>query len=141
MSVVMGTLLPRECRFPHLLPPVPCTHPIPLRSAGYEPMYGRMNEYRDLQREMDELSEEEHELEEMDNNIRIRGFKTIVLIGHVKTQQEEKPPSVMEGEEEEEEEEEEARDSWQMFSLTPCQNKACSLLPSIYAPALQRYIC
>ncbi|SJL11061.1 uncharacterized protein ARMOST_14462 [Armillaria ostoyae] len=39
---------------------------------------------------MDELSEEERELEEMDNSIRIRGFKTIVLIGCVKTQQEEK---------------------------------------------------
>ncbi len=58
-------MLPRERRFPHLLPPVPCTHPIPLRSDGYEPTYGRMNEYRDLQREMDELSEEERELEEM----------------------------------------------------------------------------
>ncbi|SJL16766.1 uncharacterized protein ARMOST_20295 [Armillaria ostoyae] len=36
---------------------------------------------------MDELSEEERESEEMDNNIHIRGFKTI---GRVKTQQEEK---------------------------------------------------
>ncbi|SJL16717.1 uncharacterized protein ARMOST_20246 [Armillaria ostoyae] len=41
-------------------------------------------------RHMDELSEEERELEEMDNSIRIRGFKAIVLIGCVKTQQEEK---------------------------------------------------
>ncbi|PBK69500.1 hypothetical protein ARMSODRAFT_957145 [Armillaria solidipes] len=59
----------------------------------------------------------------MDNNIRIWGFKTTVLIGRVKTQQEKQeadeatpedddgdsaisgwPPSVMEGEEEEEEE-------------------------------------
>ncbi|KAK0500961.1 hypothetical protein EDD18DRAFT_1067739 [Armillaria luteobubalina] len=90
MSVATATVLPREPRFPHLLPPVPRTHPIPLRNAAYEPMYGRMNEYRDLQREMDELSEEERELEELDNNIRIRGFKTIVPIGRVKTQQEEK---------------------------------------------------
>ncbi len=48
MSVATATVLPRERRFPHLLPPVPRTHPIPLRNTGYEPMYGRMNEYRDL---------------------------------------------------------------------------------------------
>ncbi len=36
-----------------------------LRNVGYEAIYGRMNDYRDLQREMDELSEEEHELEEL----------------------------------------------------------------------------
>ncbi|KAG7451917.1 uncharacterized protein BT62DRAFT_926110 [Guyanagaster necrorhizus] len=123
MSVATVTVLPREPRFPHLLPPVPRTRPIPLRNAGYEPMYGRMKEYRDLQREMDELSEEEHELEEMDNNIRTRGCKTVVPIGRVKTQQDERkgsgeddegdsaisggPPSVMESEEEQEQEEEE----------------------------------
>ncbi|PBK92890.1 hypothetical protein ARMGADRAFT_140672 [Armillaria gallica] len=123
MSVATPTVLPRDPRFPHLLPPVPRIQPMQLRNVGYEAIYGRMNDYRDLQREMDELSEEEHELEELDNNIRNRGFGTIVPIGRVKTQQEEKreldeaedgeedsmhsdgPPSVIEEEEEEEEDE------------------------------------
>ncbi|PBK78506.1 hypothetical protein ARMSODRAFT_1011072 [Armillaria solidipes] len=123
MSVATPTVLPRDPRFPHLLPPVPRIRPLQLRNVGYEAIYGRMNDYRDLQREMDELSEEEHELEELDNNIRNRGFGTVVPIGRVKTQQEEKreldeaedgeedsmhsdgPPSVIEEEDEDEEDE------------------------------------
>ncbi|PBK69521.1 hypothetical protein ARMSODRAFT_167032 [Armillaria solidipes] len=58
MSVATATVLPRERRFPHLLPPAPCTHP---RNAGYEPMYGRINEYRDLHASMEDLNESEEE--------------------------------------------------------------------------------
>ncbi|KAG7448152.1 uncharacterized protein BT62DRAFT_930241 [Guyanagaster necrorhizus] len=48
MSAVTPTVLPRDPRFPHLLPSVPRIRPMPLRrNVGYE--------YRDLQRELEEL--------------------------------------------------------------------------------------
>ncbi|KAK0483991.1 hypothetical protein IW261DRAFT_1417716 [Armillaria novae-zelandiae] len=123
MSVATPTVLPRDPRFPHLLPPVPRIRPMQLRNVGYEAIYGRMKDYRDLQRELDELSEEERELENLDNDVRNRGFGSIIPIGRFKTVQEEKrevddaedgeedsmhsdgPPSVVEEEDEDEEDE------------------------------------
>ncbi|PBK85767.1 hypothetical protein ARMGADRAFT_1036191 [Armillaria gallica] len=78
-SVATTTVLPRE----QVPPPAPPSTPHPSYTTA---------KYR-LRAHMDELSEEEHELEEMvlrtDNNIHIRGFKTI---GRVKTQQEKQEP-------------------------------------------------
>ncbi|KAG7448131.1 uncharacterized protein BT62DRAFT_930211 [Guyanagaster necrorhizus] len=47
MSAATPTVLPRDPRFPHLLPSVPRIRPMPLRTVGYE--------YRDLQHELEEL--------------------------------------------------------------------------------------
>ena len=58
-AVATPTLLPREPKFPHCLPKPPQPHPIPL-SRRQE--YGHLNAVRDLQREMDDLSDEETEL-------------------------------------------------------------------------------
>lgn len=63
MSVATPTLLPRPPKFPHLLPKPPQPHPIPLPKRVRA--YGRLNAIRDLQREMDDLSDEENELEDI----------------------------------------------------------------------------
>lgn len=62
-AVVTPTLLPRPPRFPHLLPDAPKSHPTPLPRQGRE--YGHINAVRDLQQEMDDLSEEEVQVEEI----------------------------------------------------------------------------
>ncbi|KAG6889837.1 hypothetical protein C0995_014315 [Termitomyces sp. Mi166 len=62
MSVATPTLLPRQSRFPHLLPKPPQPHPIPLSNRR---VYGNLNAVRDLQREMEDLSDEENELEDI----------------------------------------------------------------------------
>ena len=62
MSVATPTLLPRPPKFPHLLPKPPQPHPIPL---SRQRVYEHLNAVRDLQREMDDLSDEENELEDI----------------------------------------------------------------------------
>lgn len=62
MSVATPTLLPRAPKFPHLLPKPPQPHPVPL---SHERVYGHLNAFRDLQKEMDDLSDEETELEDI----------------------------------------------------------------------------
>lgn len=62
MSGATPTLIPRVPNFPILLPRPPQPHIKPkARRVG---PYTTINQTRDLQREMDELSEEENELEE-----------------------------------------------------------------------------
>ncbi|KAG5645576.1 hypothetical protein DXG03_005714 [Asterophora parasitica] len=87
MSIATPTLLPRPSRFPHLLPRPPRPHPIPL---PYQRVYGHLNAVRDLQREMEDLSDEENELEDINLSIHNRGYSFLVPIGRSLTQQEEK---------------------------------------------------
>jgi len=49
-----------------------------------------MTSRRELNREMDDLSEEEQELEELTTDVKNRGFAFLVPIGRLLTQQEEK---------------------------------------------------
>lgn len=62
MSVATPTLLQRPLKFPDLLPRPPQPHPLPLSRRR---VYGHLNAVRDLQREMDDLSDEENELEDI----------------------------------------------------------------------------
>ena len=62
MSGATPTLLPRRYEFPLLLPKPPQPHPIPLPKTR---VYSHLNAIRDLQREMDDLSDEENELEDL----------------------------------------------------------------------------
>ncbi|KAF7291888.1 hypothetical protein MIND_01214100 [Mycena indigotica] len=88
MSIASPTVLPRHARFPVLLPDLPHPYPIPPQNQGRS--YGRLKAMRNLQREMDDLSDEENEVEEMNSNVRHRGFGTLIPIGRTLTQQEEK---------------------------------------------------
>jgi len=87
MSGATPSLLPREPIFPLLLPKPPQPHPIPLSKKR---VYTHINTLRDLQREMDDLSDEENELEDLSMTIHNRGFGFLVPIGRSLTRQEEK---------------------------------------------------
>ncbi|KAG6833066.1 hypothetical protein H0H87_011810 [Tephrocybe sp. NHM501043] len=87
MSVATPTLIPRYRKFPYLLPKPPQPHPVPL---SYRRVYGNLNAVRDLQREMEDLSDEENELEDINLSIHNRGYAFLVPIGRNLTQQEEK---------------------------------------------------
>jgi hypothetical protein len=65
MSGATPTLVRREFKFPPLVPKPPQPHPIPLPPRRGPNVYGNLNQVRDLQREMDDLSDEETELEEL----------------------------------------------------------------------------
>ncbi|KAH7923483.1 hypothetical protein BV22DRAFT_1015373 [Leucogyrophana mollusca] len=88
MSILTPTLIPRPPLIPLVLPNPPQPNPAPLPKANRYP--GRMNNRRDLQREMDDLSDEENELEETNMHIRTHGYETLIPIGRHTTQQEEK---------------------------------------------------
>lgn len=62
MSGATPTLIPRESIFPRLLPKPPQPHPVPL---GRRRVYTSVNAFRDFQREMDDLSDEENEVEDL----------------------------------------------------------------------------
>ena len=63
MSVATPTVIPQPPIFPRLLPKPPQPHPTPLPKP--DRVYGRLNVRRDLVKEMEDLSEEENELEEL----------------------------------------------------------------------------
>lgn len=107
MSVSSPTLLPRSALFPNLLPKPPQPHPQPLPRYGQQPT--RFNATRDLAREMEDLSDEEDDLDdivriwvmftddsahvaarEQTDEIKKRGFNWLVPIGRSFTQHEEK---------------------------------------------------
>lgn len=62
MSIVSPTLIPREPVVPLVLPKAPHFGPTPLPKR--DRFHGRFNTRRDLQREMDDLSDEENDLED-----------------------------------------------------------------------------
>ena len=62
MSVASPTVLPRSALFPTLLPRPPQPHPTPLQKYGRP---GRLNSRRNLLQEMDDLSDEEDELDDL----------------------------------------------------------------------------
>jgi len=75
MSVYTPTAIPRPPIFPVLLPKSPEPYPTPLPKGVR--VYARLNARRDLVKEMDDLSEEEAELDEvviMQNVISMNGF-------------------------------------------------------------------
>ena len=69
MSGATPTLLPRRPNFPLLLPKAPQPHPIPLPKTR---VYSNLNAFRDLQREMDDLSDEENELEDLASFLHVK---------------------------------------------------------------------
>lgn len=73
MPVISATLLRQPLHFPHLLPKQIPPHPIPVARKR---VYAHMNAVRDLQREMDDLSDEENELEDI---VRTHTFFLLVL--------------------------------------------------------------
>lgn len=62
MSIASPTLIPRPPVVPLVLPKPPHIGPTPL--PGADQYQGRINHVRDLQREADDLSDEENDLED-----------------------------------------------------------------------------
>ncbi|KAF7779042.1 hypothetical protein Agabi119p4_3387 [Agaricus bisporus var. burnettii] len=87
MPVISATLLRQPLHFPRLLPKQIPPHPIPVPRKR---VYAHLNAVRDLQREMDDLSDEENELEDITAAIHNRGYTFLIPIGKSLTQQEEK---------------------------------------------------
>ncbi|KAG0701509.1 hypothetical protein DFH29DRAFT_555459 [Suillus ampliporus] len=88
MPVTSPTLVPRPPILPLVLPRAPQVNPTPLPKLDRYP--GRMDTRRDLQREIEDLSDEENELESDNVMIRNRGFHWLIPIGRHTTQLEEK---------------------------------------------------
>ncbi|KAH8099533.1 hypothetical protein BXZ70DRAFT_1008940 [Cristinia sonorae] len=88
MAFAFPTILPPSPNFPRLLPQPPLRHPTPL--PPYHSTPSGMKYRRNLIREMDDLSEEETELVELNDDIRQRGAGFLVPIGRALTQTEEK---------------------------------------------------
>ncbi|KIK31065.1 hypothetical protein PISMIDRAFT_670007 [Pisolithus microcarpus 441] len=114
MSIISPTLIPRLPLIPLVLPKAPHFGPVPLPTR--DRFYGRLTTRRDLEREMNDLSDEEGDLEEsvchdgswercthahrlglffslpqMQNlEVRNRGFSWYIPIGRHATQLEEK---------------------------------------------------
>ena len=72
MPVVSPTLLRQPPHFPRLLPKPNAPHPSPLPRKR---IYSNLNAIRDLQHEMDDLSDEENELEDL-----VR-WSIVILVG------------------------------------------------------------
>ncbi|KAJ8700530.1 hypothetical protein PTI98_003546 [Pleurotus ostreatus] len=87
MSVGRPTVLPRDPIFPLLLPTPPQPHPVPYQKSTN---LDNVRRRRNLEKEMDELSDEENELEDMNSLVRNRGFGFLIPIGRTVTQQEER---------------------------------------------------
>jgi len=62
MPIVSPTLLRQPLHYPRLLPKPNPPYPSPLPRKR---VYSNLNDIRDLQREMDDLSDEENELEDL----------------------------------------------------------------------------
>ncbi|EGO21123.1 hypothetical protein SERLADRAFT_441505 [Serpula lacrymans var. lacrymans S7.9] len=88
MSIATPTAIPRDPIIPLVLPKAPQPNSLPLPKSSHSPE--RMNRRRNLQREMDDLSDEENELEDANTLIRMRGYNWLIPIGRRTTQQEEK---------------------------------------------------
>ncbi|KAI6045565.1 hypothetical protein EDC04DRAFT_3053920 [Pisolithus marmoratus] len=88
MSIVSPTLIPRPPLIPLVLPKAPHFGPVPLPKR--DRFYGRLSTRRDLEREMNDLSDEEGDLEESNLEVRNRGFSWYIPIGRHATQLEEK---------------------------------------------------
>ncbi|OJT01599.1 hypothetical protein TRAPUB_7941 [Trametes pubescens] len=88
MSVASPTVLPRSPIFPRLLPLPPHPHPIP--PAPSMQRRERFINYRDLWREMEELSDEENAVDDQMLEIKNRGYSFLIPIGRTWTQHEEK---------------------------------------------------
>ncbi|KAF8511150.1 hypothetical protein BU17DRAFT_97493 [Hysterangium stoloniferum] len=82
------TLIPNFPNFPVMLPTPPQPHHTPLAPLGKGPR--RISDRRDLVQEIDDLSEEEGELEDMRNEIKSRGATWLIPIGKQQTLAEEK---------------------------------------------------
>ncbi|KAI0807687.1 hypothetical protein C8Q74DRAFT_1443460 [Fomes fomentarius] len=82
------TVIPRSPVFPRLLPLPPHPHPIPPAQSFQR--RERFINYRDIWREMDELSEEEGAIEVQNLEIKNRGYNFLIPIGRTWTQHEEK---------------------------------------------------
>lgn len=110
MATVTPTLVHRQPIFPHLLPQPPQPYPTPLPKAGRR--IERLNARRDLEKEMADLSAEEEEIDQINLDLKNRGYKFIIPIGRTLTQEEERADQDesgdsegdSEGEDEEEEE-------------------------------------
>ncbi|KAF9526956.1 hypothetical protein CPB83DRAFT_856875 [Crepidotus variabilis] len=87
MAGATPTLIPREQLFPLLLPKPPHPFPTPLQRRR---VYGHLNAFRDLQREMDDLSDEDNDVEEAIQLVGKRGYTTYIPIGRSLTQHEER---------------------------------------------------
>ncbi|KAF9227754.1 hypothetical protein BS17DRAFT_774257 [Gyrodon lividus] len=88
MSIASPTLIPRPPVIPLVLPKPPHVGPTPLPKS--DRFQGRINHRRDLQREADDLSDEENDLEDCNLHVRNRGFVWYIPIGRHTTQLEEK---------------------------------------------------
>ncbi|KAM5531747.1 hypothetical protein V8D89_014596 [Ganoderma adspersum] len=86
--VASPTVVPRSPVFPRLLPLPPHPHPIP--PAPSFQRRERFINYRDIWREMEELSEEEDGVEDQNMEIKTRGYNFLIPIGRTWTQHEEK---------------------------------------------------
>jgi len=91
--MVSPTLLPPPPPFPLLLPRIPHAYPTPLPPRHPNASSRTRLKFaarRDWARELEELSEEEAELDQMTNEVQHRGQNFLIPIGRTLTHQEEK---------------------------------------------------
>lgn len=100
MSTSTPTLVPRRPIVPNLLPRVPQVFPCSTPHPSFA--QSRLLSHRDILREMEDLSEEEAELDEIITEQSKRGFSWYVPIGRHFTLQEEKADEQADDEEDDE---------------------------------------